>query len=48
MVIDTETTGLKWWADKLFGISIALPGVSGYWDVRVDPGVIPWLNDLIA
>ena len=47
VVIDTETTGLKWWADKLFGISIALPGFSGYWDVRSDPHVIKWLNDLI-
>jgi DNA polymerase I-like protein with 3'-5' exonuclease and polymerase domains len=48
VVIDTETTGLKWWADKLFGISIALPGFSGYWDVRSDPHVIKWLNDLIT
>jgi len=48
MVVDTETTGLKWWEDRLFGVSIALPDFSAYWDVRTDPGVIQWLNDLIA
>ena len=47
VVIDTETTGLKWWEDRLFGISIALPDFSAYWDVRTDPGVIQWLGDLI-
>ena len=48
MVIDTETTGLKWWEDRLFGISIALPdGDAMYWDVRTDPQVIQWLSDLI-
>ena len=45
--IDTETTGLKWWEDRLFGISIAVPEFSGYWDVRTNPAVIDWLNDLI-
>ena len=48
MVVDTETTGLKWWEDRLFGISVALPDFSGYWDVRTDPGVLQWLNDLVA
>jgi DNA polymerase I-like protein with 3'-5' exonuclease and polymerase domains len=48
-VIDVETTGLKWWGDKLFGIALQLPESEPfYWDVRVTPGVIPWLNDLIA
>ena len=47
VVIDTETTGLKWWSDKLFGISIALPeGPGYYWDVRTDPKVIDWLCSL--
>lgn len=47
LAIDTETTGLKWWEDRLFGISIAVPEFSGYWDVRTNPGVIDWLRDLI-
>lgn len=48
LVIDTETTGLKWWEDRLFGISIALPdGLSMYWDIRESPKCIEWLNDLI-
>lgn len=49
LVIDTETTGLKWWEDRLFGISIALPDGDGmYWDVRTDPGIVGWFSDLIA
>lgn len=48
LVIDTETTGLNWWEHKVFGIAIALPnGDSLYWDVRVCPQVIQWLNDLV-
>jgi len=48
-VIDTETTGLKWWEDRVFGISIALPGEEGgyYWDVREEPRIVEWFNDLI-
>lgn len=48
LVIDTETTGLNWWEHRVFGIAIALPnGDSLYWDVRVHPQVIDWLNDLV-
>lgn len=47
LAIDTETTGLKWWEDRLFGISIAVPDFAGYWDVRTNPAVIEWLRDLI-
>ena len=46
-LIDTETTGLNWWEDRLFGISIAAPDLSGYWDVRTNPAVLDWLRDLI-
>lgn len=47
LAIDTETTGLKWWEDRLFGISIAVPDFAGYWDVRTNPAVLDWLRDLI-
>jgi DNA polymerase-1 len=48
LVVDTETTGLSWWKDRAFGIAVSLPdGVTHYWDVRSDPQVIQWLNDLV-
>lgn len=48
LVIDTETTGLHFWKDRVFGISITLPDKSTYyWDVRETPGVIPWLQDVV-
>jgi len=49
LVVDTETTGLKWWEDHVFGVSIALPdGTAGYWDVRATPKILDWMVDLIA
>ena len=48
VVIDTETTGLNWWTDKVFGISVSLPDASTfYWDVRSTPQAVDWLNDLV-
>lgn len=48
LVIDTETTGLNWWSDRAFGISVSLPDNSTcYWDIRSEPQVIEWLNDLV-
>lgn len=44
--IDTETTGLLWWKDRIFGVSLSLPdGRDLYWDVRDSPKVIDWLRD---
>jgi DNA polymerase-1 len=43
--IDTETTGLHWYEDEIFSISIAIPGRSWYWDIRDTPGVLNWLRD---
>jgi len=44
--VDTETTGLKWWIHKVFGISISTPdGKDYYWDIRKTPQVIEWLNN---
>ena len=44
--IDTETTGLKYKIDKVFGISISLPdGQDFYWDIRHEPIMMEWLTD---
>lgn len=46
VVIDYETTGLKWWRDKIFGIAIATPdGKSGYWDIRQTPQALEWARN---
>jgi DNA polymerase I len=37
VVYDTETTGLQWWKDKVFGFSLTAPDDSTfYYDIRVD------------
>ncbi|KKL27233.1 hypothetical protein LCGC14_2387230, partial [marine sediment metagenome] len=42
VVVDTETTGLRWWEDKVFGIAITLPtGKDFYFDVR-NPNALMW------
>lgn len=43
IALDTETTGIDFWKEKLFGISYALPnGKSGYFDIRQDPQALKW------
>lgn len=42
--LDCETTGLKWWVDKIFGIAVRVGGNSYYFDVRETPGVFKWLS----
>lgn len=41
---DTETTGLHWYRDEMFGIAIAAWDgeriVSGYWDIREKPHIV--------
>jgi len=49
MVVDVETTGLKWWSDRLFGIALCTEDHNTwYFDVRTAPNVTDWLNDFIA
>jgi DNA polymerase-1 len=46
--LDTETTGLYWWKDKIFGVSVSAPdGQDWYWDVRTHPGALDFLRDEI-
>jgi DNA polymerase-1 len=45
LALDTETTGLHWWKDSVFGISMSLPeGDDYYWDIRRTPQVVDWLR----
>lgn len=44
--LDTETTGLDWHKDKIFGVSISTPDERDYyWDLREYPNTLLWLND---
>lgn len=42
---DTETTGLDWWKDRIFGVSISVEDRDFYWDIRREPEVIEWLRE---
>ena len=44
--LDTETTGLQYKEAKVFGVSISTPdGKDYYWDTRMYPRVLEWLDD---
>jgi DNA polymerase I-like protein with 3'-5' exonuclease and polymerase domains len=45
---DTETTGLQYPVDRVFGVAISTPdGNDYYWDIRRSPKVVVWLcNEL--
>lgn len=46
VVLDSETTGLRFWKDKMFGFSVTAPDdTSFYYDIRVQPGAKSWLRD---
>jgi DNA polymerase I-like protein with 3'-5' exonuclease and polymerase domains len=46
--IDTETTGLDWMKDSIFGVAISTPdGKDYYWDVRDTPETLLWLNSAL-
>lgn len=48
VVLDTEDSGLQFWKDKLFGVSITAPDdTSFYYDLRVEPQARKWLIDKI-
>jgi DNA polymerase I-like protein with 3'-5' exonuclease and polymerase domains len=42
--LDTETTGLHFKRDRMFGFSIAVPGHAWYYDIRGNPGALKWLR----
>lgn len=42
--VDTECTGLRWWKDKVFGISVSTEDQDWYFDIR-EPGVLRWARD---
>lgn len=44
LAFDTETTGLQYLKDRMFGFSIALPdGFSAYYDIRQEPDAVNFL-----
>jgi DNA polymerase I-like protein with 3'-5' exonuclease and polymerase domains len=47
--LDTETTGLVYLRDEVFGFSVSTPdGKDYYYDVRKDPKSLDWLRDQLA
>lgn len=47
IALDSETTGLKWWSDDIFGFSVSVGDQDYYWDVRDQPQSLDWLADSI-
>ena len=47
IAVDTETTGLVWKKDKVFGLAVAAGDQSWYFDVRKQPGALDWLRDTV-
>lgn len=45
IALDSETTGLKWWVDDIFGFSVSVGDQDFYWDVRDHPQSLDWLAD---
>jgi DNA polymerase I-like protein with 3'-5' exonuclease and polymerase domains len=47
LAYDTETTGLDYPTDRVFGFSLATPnnGWDCYYDIRQTPKAVDWLND---
>jgi len=45
IALDTETTGLNWPADIMFGFSISTPEWGKYYDIRKEPKALQWLTE---
>lgn len=43
--VDVETTGLKWYQDEIFGVSLSVRDEDYYWDIRKHPKVLDWLTN---
>lgn len=48
IALDTETTGLHFMRDEMFGFSLATGEWSGYWDIREQPNALSWLKDELS
>ncbi len=47
LAVDTETTGLHWWKDKIFGFSVSDAENDWYFDIRREPKAVVWLGDTL-
>ncbi len=45
VAVDTETTGLKWWENKMFAFSLSTPDKNYYYDIRDNPMALEWAKD---
>lgn len=45
IALDLETTGLKWFKDKAFGVAISTGLEDYYFDIRTHPQVFQWLQE---
>lgn len=44
VAVDTETNGLDWTVNRMFGFSVTTAAGSGYWDIREQPEALVWLR----
>lgn len=45
--LDTETTGLQYKRDEVFGFSVSTEDEDWYWDIRENPIALEWLSDTL-
>jgi len=47
LAVDTETTGLRYRHDIVFGLAVACTDQSWYFDLREQPQAVAWFNDML-